>query len=126
MSELPDNSIQCVVTSPPYWGLRKYSGNQGLIWGDDTNCQHQWGNELPSSKGHKAGETNPGKEGYTKDKGAWPSTSGQFCSLCGAWKGQLGLEPSPDCGGHYLKLKDGLTPKQKEYVLSELRKLGAI
>jgi len=26
MSELADNSIQCVVTSPPYWGLRKYSG----------------------------------------------------------------------------------------------------
>ena len=26
---LPDKSVHCVVTSPPYWGLRKYSGNQG-------------------------------------------------------------------------------------------------
>jgi len=26
MAELPDNSVQCVVTSPPYWGLRKYAG----------------------------------------------------------------------------------------------------
>ena len=23
---LADNSVHCVVTSPPYWGLRKYDG----------------------------------------------------------------------------------------------------
>ena len=26
---LPDKSIHCCVTSPPYWGLRKYAGEQG-------------------------------------------------------------------------------------------------
>ena len=26
---LPDQSIHCAVTSPPYWGLRKYAGEQG-------------------------------------------------------------------------------------------------
>jgi DNA modification methylase len=26
MSDLSDESVQCVVTSPPYWGLRKYAG----------------------------------------------------------------------------------------------------
>jgi DNA modification methylase len=26
---LKDSCVQCVVTSPPYWGLRKYSGDQG-------------------------------------------------------------------------------------------------
>src|SRR3990172_5174052 len=26
---LPDQSVHCVVTSPPYWGLRKYAGEQG-------------------------------------------------------------------------------------------------
>jgi DNA modification methylase len=35
MSELADETIQCVVTSPPYWGLRKYSGNQN---NDDWGC----------------------------------------------------------------------------------------
>jgi len=30
MNELSAESIQCVVTSPPYWGLRKYSGKQEL------------------------------------------------------------------------------------------------
>jgi DNA modification methylase len=26
---LADKSVHCVVTSPPYWGLRKYTGDQG-------------------------------------------------------------------------------------------------
>lgn len=30
LSELPDESVQCVVTSPPYWGLRDY-GVEGQI-----------------------------------------------------------------------------------------------
>lgn len=32
MTELPDGSVQCVVTSPPYWGLRDYGveGQLGL------------------------------------------------------------------------------------------------
>ena len=32
LSEIPDGSIQCVVTSPPYWGLRDYGvvGQLGL------------------------------------------------------------------------------------------------
>lgn len=34
MAELLDESVQCAVTSPPYWGLRKYDGEQGLVWGD--------------------------------------------------------------------------------------------
>ena len=24
LREMPDASVQCVVTSPPYWGLRRY------------------------------------------------------------------------------------------------------
>jgi len=30
LKELPDESVQCCVTSPPYWGLRDY-GNSGQI-----------------------------------------------------------------------------------------------
>ena len=29
---LEDKSVQCIVTSPPYWGLRKYAGEQGVEW----------------------------------------------------------------------------------------------
>ena len=35
---LPDNSVHCVVTSPPYWGIRNYGlGN----WeGGSADCEH--------------------------------------------------------------------------------------
>ena len=42
---------------------------------------------------HTEGETNPGKEAWYKDKGGITTSGGWFCSKCGAWKGQLGLEP---------------------------------
>ena len=31
---LADESVQCVVTSPPYWGLRQYAGEQTVKWAD--------------------------------------------------------------------------------------------
>ena len=43
---------------------------------------------------HKSGETNPGKEGWFKDKGASDDKGNAFCLKCGAWKGSLGLEPN--------------------------------
>ncbi|KKL52847.1 hypothetical protein LCGC14_2281410, partial [marine sediment metagenome] len=42
MPELADGSVQCVVTSPPYWGLRKYAGVPDLIWGGQPDCEHEW------------------------------------------------------------------------------------
>lgn len=29
---LPEKSVHAVITSPPYWGLRKYAGEQGIAW----------------------------------------------------------------------------------------------
>ena len=34
MAGMEAESVQCVVTSPPYWGLRKYAGIEPLVWGD--------------------------------------------------------------------------------------------
>jgi len=39
LAELPDNSIHCVVTSPPYWGLRDY-GVAGQIGMEPTLGEH--------------------------------------------------------------------------------------
>jgi DNA modification methylase len=93
--QLPDEIFDTIITSCPYWGLRDYGESTNTIWDGDPNCNHKWEKLIPR-KYHKAGETNPGKEGYTKDVGAWGQASGQFCSLCGAWYGQLGLEPTLD------------------------------
>ena len=41
LKELPEESIDCIVTSPPYWALRDY---QTATWeGGDPNCDHQIG-----------------------------------------------------------------------------------
>ena len=93
LRELAANSVHCVITSPPYLGLRDYH-IPPQIWDGSPDCQHEWGNELIRQNAHHAGETNPGKEAYTKEAGAWSNLRGQFCQICGAWLGSLGLEPS--------------------------------
>jgi len=95
LKQMPSDFVDTIITSPPYYGLRFYGEETKVIWGGDKNCKHEWGPEIPREY-HKAGETNPGKEGYTKNAGAWGQSSGQFCQKCGAWLGQLGLEPSLD------------------------------
>jgi len=106
MSELPDESVQCVVTSPPYWGLRKYAGAQDMIWGGDDKCEHRWvGKGLISDR--RGLEVIQGKSRTTtRHYGDDPTKTwseehqkhrqDNFCSLCGAWKGQYGLEPTPE------------------------------
>ena len=41
-----DESVHCVVTSPPYWGLRDY-GIPPVFWGGDPTCTHEWSVEPP-------------------------------------------------------------------------------
>ena len=37
---LPAESVHCVVTSPPYWGLRSYKGDPGMIGLEPTFDEH--------------------------------------------------------------------------------------
>jgi DNA modification methylase len=89
---------QCIVTSPPYWGLRKYEGEQEQVWDGDPACQHQWGADHISA----CTDSRRGTMQWTTggDPGAkvlgQKVSQGQFCQLCGAWRGGLGLEPTPD------------------------------
>jgi DNA modification methylase len=34
LRQIPDNSVDCIVTSPPYWGLRKYPDATNVHWND--------------------------------------------------------------------------------------------
>lgn len=91
LKSLPDGVIDCAVTSPPYWGLRDYQTEPVVLGGDD-DCEHEWGEELS--------EHHPGQVEQTKWKDAEAAgrggraKSGQFCQRCGAWRGQVGLEPT--------------------------------
>ena len=40
LREMESESIQCCVTSPPYWGLRDYK-SEPQVWGGDLACDHE-------------------------------------------------------------------------------------
>ena len=40
LKEIPTESVHCVVTSPPYWGLRSYKGDSGMIGLEKTWDEH--------------------------------------------------------------------------------------
>jgi len=39
---LDDGSVQCIITSPPYWGLRAYAGEQDVEWPTVTYQLNEW------------------------------------------------------------------------------------
>jgi len=94
LKTLPDKSIHCCVTSPPYYGLRDY-GTAPSIWGGDSECNHIFGDDEI-----KKLRTKPGKNaqcGNTlKEVAGRTVNNGAYCEKCGAWKGQFGLEPTPE------------------------------
>jgi DNA modification methylase len=98
LKTMPDQSVHCCVTSPPYWGLRDY-GVEGRVWGGIEDCDHEWGDNINI---HKGGPTGNGdlKQGNRRvcdehDKMKY-IIAGKFCQKCGAWFGCLGLEPTPE------------------------------
>ncbi len=50
LGRLPDESIHCVVTSPPYWGLRDY-GLPPVLWGGEPVLSARAG-QLPILDGN--------------------------------------------------------------------------
>jgi len=90
LAEIPDDSVDCVFTSPPYWGLRDYGT---ATWeGGDPACDHR----SPTMR-----------EGRDEQRaalaGSKATNSAQLllahragCGKCGAVKvdAQIGLEPT--------------------------------
>jgi len=95
LKQLPDNSVQCCITSPPYWGLRDYGTAK---WeGGSTDCDHLEKKQL--KQGNCGGLSNQplkrGEQPYTE------SSNIQFkdvCAKCGAKRidAQIGLESTPE------------------------------
>ena len=50
LENIQSESIHCVITSPPYWGLRDY-GLEPRIWDAVSNCEHEWGDKKTISTG---------------------------------------------------------------------------
>jgi len=100
---LPSDSVSMACTSPPYWGLRNY-GSPPEVWGGNENCEHKWDDEMlltnpgrrdPEHRGRHRIEGDTKTDGEGKE-GVYPKSVEAFCQKCGAWRGNLGLEPTPD------------------------------
>ena len=87
LAELPEASVDCVVTSPPYWGLRDYGTAEWL-----------GGDELHDHRGSVVRTTVPvmASPKQRANRGSHGVRSGD-CE-CGAVRvdSQIGLEPSPE------------------------------
>ncbi len=93
LRKLPEGSVQCCVTSPPFWGLRVYEGEQHVIWGAQDGCEHDWEeNERLSTQGGPVGST--AQVAATKAGVQRGMVHESFCRRCGAWKGGYGNEPT--------------------------------
>ena len=102
---LEAESVNCVVTSPPYFGLRDY-GIAPSVWGGDPEHDHEWATEVVPARTGGLGKSTLGTasgghaisdEGRVRSQLRQRVTSESrrgFCE-CGAWLGALGLEPTP-------------------------------
>jgi len=90
LQEIKSDSIQCVVTSPPYWGLRDYGTAEWV--GGDENCSHIEQKCLASDKNKLSG----GKGDRTRQTISMQYKS--VCKKCSAKRidKQLGLEETPE------------------------------
>lgn len=92
---MPDDSIDCVVTSPPYWSQRNY-GTKPQIWDGDTRCAHSFKAgkyiKVQAKRDHGPNGTYADSRGNEASRKALDIYTGDTCTKCGAWRGELGLE----------------------------------
>ena len=94
LKQLPDECINMVMTSPPYWNLRDYGDDTVSIWDGDPNCDHNW--EVDQVKNFSFCQNETAIKRPSMDKKSTGEVKTNMCTKCGAWKGQLGLEPTFD------------------------------
>jgi DNA modification methylase len=95
LRELPTGTVQCAITSPPYYGLRDYGTD---VWeGGDPDCDHK----LLSRGNPEAAARYLAKStlvGTTKtQQGQQEPSYGQTCGKCGARRISPWVGGDPDC-----------------------------
>lgn len=93
LREMPAESVQCCVTSPPYYGLRDYGTGEWEGGGDD--CDHKMPSRVDEAKAVAASTLDGSKDtqGHLQEPSYRDS-----CGKCGARRvdRQIGLEQTPD------------------------------
>ena len=152
LRKIPSESVDCIVSSPPYYSLRDYSGvamysdadidkvkvvavsdlqkhrdrvsdsqkgryylteplfndkekkwfinlkyDVSEIWGGSPECKHEWNSQEIHKDNLRFRDPNHiASVGNNKNSEIYsnPTVLSGTCTKCGAWKGQLGLEPT--------------------------------
>lgn len=96
LDEIPDNYFDTAITSPMYFNQRVYPDVGPTLMGGDPTCPHIWNTkEIPAlTGGTNQDEKLENSTGMTNRPR--PPVTESVCRLCGAWKGLLGLESTPE------------------------------
>jgi DNA modification methylase len=92
LDKLPDKSVDCIFTSPPYWNQRDY-GKEGEIYGGSQDCPHEW--EEEKVKGVHGGLNEKVAIKGVENFMDVPDRSAKRCVRCGALFTEHGREPNP-------------------------------
>ena len=86
---MEDESVDCCVTSPPYWGLRDYGTAEWV--GGNPDCPHR-------RETKKSDKTITGHKNFDDMMGVGDAIYKSVCPLCGAVRvdRQIGLEETPE------------------------------
>ena len=96
LASLPAHSVHCVVTSPPYFGLRDYK-LPPQVWGGSPECEHRWGaSTIRSEKRYDFGTSTLAGSNKQQMAAMTFRSASQTCADCGGWLGSYGLEPTPE------------------------------
>lgn len=93
LPRLPLHSVNCIVTSPPYYGLRAYDAPPA-VWDASPACDHEWGPEL-AGRGQSGSLFGSHLQGTPQHHAHRPQWTSAYCQRCPAWRGSLGHEPDP-------------------------------
>ena len=109
LKELKSESVQCIVTSPPYWGLRDYDNDEQL--GQETTPE--------AFVSNLADIFEEGKRVLRDDGTAWINIGDTyFGAKGGAWVGDNSIT-TEDTGSEY-RIKKKAPPKHKYLKIKDL------
>lgn len=97
LAKMAAGSVQVCVTSPPYFGLRAY-GTSPQVWDGDGSCgdEHEWSETVTPPRHSDNGVDGSTLQGgkTTQHVAQRTPTFAATCLRCGAWRGELGAEPT--------------------------------
>lgn len=111
IKEIPDSTVDTVISSPPYWALRDY-GTGKWVGGNNPDCKHE-------SIRHKTRDERKSNE-WMEEKLREGTYGDEF-----KWKARK----CPECNAEYIDLQWGLEPDFKDYLkklddlMEELRRV---